>query len=742
MTEALSSFAAIIRVVQGIVDNYQRFQAFDSECLAFRELLMSVLEVLKAIEKEFTKNANAVHNQNTTFTRPLSLLRDAVNQGEKALEMCCKKKGRRQVLIAFALGKEWLGQLTEAKGKINEALTLLSTTDILLSASIKDDVDDVRDALATLDKKLTQQTHEVASTIKEEFRRGGNDMADRIIQVLKHQGVVMTMEDYKDQMKKLEDETKHLMEKKQRHADVQSKFAFTKTFYDEEIMKMVLALSLHGEPKLSSLKNSMHRVPTASSSLPQSTIDAMLECGIMKARMEDPVFLIENGRRYDRKHICKWLLHYPNKDPLTAALYDKPLTYVTDYEIRTLLTETYGDRAFIGYDDKGFPKLYAKIWRINQLLPFSNRFAKRDIPEFTLGTIYYYGKGLPQDCVEAFRQFVIAADQGSRDAQFHLGRMYSQGKGVHKDENQSFGYYEAAAQQGHAKAQCNLGVMYENGRGVLKNCGKAVYFYKLAAEQELASAQCNLGIMYKHGRGVTQDLTKTVTLFTLAAGKGYAPAHYCLGLLYKMGSGVSQDYSKAIAHYKLAANQGYSKAQCNLGVMYEKGLGVHRDDEQAVRYYNSAANQSHAIAQCNLAIMYGKGKGVRKDFKKAATYYQLSADRGHTNAQYCLGFSFYIGKGVNQDYAKAMKYYKLAADKGHAKAQFKLGRMYKTSQGMARDYGEAQRYLMLAAEQGRSDAQLALSKLQGEIANNSVDIFTDSDDEENTITSDFGAESD
>ena len=58
------------------------------------------------------------------------------------------------------------------------------------------------------------------------------------------------------------------------------------------------------------------------------------------------------------------------------------------------------------------------------------------------------------------------AEQGDAEAQWFLGSMYYQGKGVPQDDQEAVRWYWQAADQGDAYAQNTLGYMYEHGRGV------------------------------------------------------------------------------------------------------------------------------------------------------------------------------------------------------------------------------------------------------------------------------------
>ena len=53
--------------------------------------------------------------------------------------------------------------------------------------------------------------------------------------------------------------------------------------------------------------------------------------------------------------------------------------------------------------------------------------------QFALGVMYFNGRGVPQDNVEAVTWFRRAAEQGDASAQFSLGLRYITGEGVPQD---------------------------------------------------------------------------------------------------------------------------------------------------------------------------------------------------------------------------------------------------------------------------------------------------------------------
>lgn len=83
---------------------------------------------------------------------------------------------------------------------------------------------------------------------------------------------------------------------------------------------------------------------------------------------------------------------------------------------------------------------------------------------------------------EDLSQVIRLANQGVAIAQYTLGEMYYEGRGVRQDYQKSLEWFTKAANQGITEAQHNLGVMYENGEGVRQDYKKAKNFFGLSCD--------------------------------------------------------------------------------------------------------------------------------------------------------------------------------------------------------------------------------------------------------------------
>jgi hypothetical protein len=98
-----------------------------------------------------------------------------------------------------------------------------------------------------------------------------------------------------------------------------------------------------------------------------------------------------------------------------------------------------------------------------------------------LARMYYRGRAVRQDHVEALKWFRLAAEQGEAIAQFNLGVMYSEGDSVPQDKAEAEKWYRRAADQGHPQAQYNLGLWHAQGEDGTPDNVRAYMWFNLAA---------------------------------------------------------------------------------------------------------------------------------------------------------------------------------------------------------------------------------------------------------------------
>jgi hypothetical protein len=126
---------------------------------------------------------------------------------------------------------------------------------------------------------------------------------------------------------------------------------------------------------------------------------------------------------------------------------------------------------------------------------------------------------------DGFRDLRRAANQGSAEAQIRLGGIYQTGDGVPQDDVEAARQYGHAAAQGHADAQCRLALLrVRGGEGVPQDLVEAVRLFRLAALQDNAPGQCMFGILYVSGAGVAQDYVEAARWLWPSAQQGLGEA--------------------------------------------------------------------------------------------------------------------------------------------------------------------------------------------------------------------------
>ncbi len=339
--------------------------------------------------------------------------------------------------------------------------------------------------------------------------------------------------------------------------------------------------------------------------------------------------------------------------------------------------------------------------------------------QYSLGEMFYQGKGVVQSYAKAIECYMKAAHQGNADAQYALGVAYENGKGVVKHEVKANEWFQKAAEsyqksamQGNSDSSRSLGAIYKEGKGVAKHDAKANEWFQKAADsyqksamQGNVDASRRLGEMHYVGHGVVQNYIKAFEWHQKAANQGNADSQFDLGSMYYDGKGVVQSYAKANEWWLKAANQGNALAQVFLGLLYDYGMGVKENKAKAAEWYQRAADQGESTAQYSLGNMYKNGEGVAKNDAKAVEWYQKAADQGQVSAQNSLGGVYKEGKGVIKSDAKAAEWWQKAAEQGYADAQYNLALMYEEGRGVDKSEVKALELYQKAMVQGDEKAQ-------------------------------------
>lgn len=252
-----------------------------------------------------------------------------------------------------------------------------------------------------------------------------------------------------------------------------------------------------------------------------------------------------------------------------------------------------------------------------------------------LGTLYYQGRSVIKDQVNAAKWFAKAAVAGWPQAQWNLALCLIDGAGVERDYDQALYWLGEATAKGYMQQFEKMCADSEKGWKdkpfMVYLTGMSLYFSEAKdidgayaafkrIRKEAVEAQTMMSVCLANKNYKKPNPKKAVSELTKAAGSGNPVARFYLAALYEAGNGTGKDADKALELYQASANGGYAVAQCYMGNLFFEGRIVAQNYAEAVRYYRMAEAQGQLTetaairyAQC---LEEGLG-GVETDADKA-----------------------------------------------------------------------------------------------------------------------------
>jgi TPR repeat protein len=283
--------------------------------------------------------------------------------------------------------------------------------------------------------------------------------------------------------------------------------------------------------------------------------------------------------------------------------------------------------------------------------------------------------GKQGDFAAAVPLISAAAEAGHADAQYTLGTMYAFGDGVPQSKIIARGWYERAATQDHPRALFNLGLYHERGMGVPKDMARALAWYRRGAAAGDAQAAYNAGHMMLTGDGVQRDTTEGLRLLQQSASAGTAEAQASLGYIFETGYGTRKDAARALDYYAQAEKNdlgGAGERRLTLAsTVLEEGLALERDrrGSEALRLQDLACRYGQHYACYNAARLRHKGDIVPRDVRGALKGFQSACDRGMEAACHFAADAVLSGASTAPaDITRTTAYVQKLCNKGNAKA--------------------------------------------------------------------------
>lgn len=131
-----------------------------------------------------------------------------------------------------------------------------------------------------------------------------------------------------------------------------------------------------------------------------------------------------------------------------------------------------GQRALYEYMT-GTPDGFAKAYQI------AKQAKDDDVATRIMANLYYSGKGVNKDLIQAF-EYYVAASNNDPESAYMAGFMLMQGEGVDSDLNEAIDYFNQAANMGEPHAQQQLASMYLTQAEVTSDMGLKLSLEKQA----------------------------------------------------------------------------------------------------------------------------------------------------------------------------------------------------------------------------------------------------------------------
>ena len=249
----------VIRIISAVLSKHHETRSLKEEVVQFREVLRSTRTLLQGAKEQIERD----HPRCTSLTEPMKLIREAVEEGSQVLDECSARDKKKRLKMNL-FSRTYLGMLEAAGSKIQHALTLLSASGVVVQGNIEEGLEEVHDKVETM-KRMVQAHHsEVLALLLEGQNQEIRSLPDEIVFRMVEMGVVDDRQDASEQIRDIAENSQKLREEK--------------AFADEQILQLVMRLSLTESPAVDS--------PPLKTSSTES-VEKLLTCPLSLELMND-----------------------------------------------------------------------------------------------------------------------------------------------------------------------------------------------------------------------------------------------------------------------------------------------------------------------------------------------------------------------------------------------------------------------------------------------------------------------
>lgn len=310
---SMITFGVTIGLIQTVLRKYEVVGTLHAELEQFCAVLGGVQKVLQNVMEEQNQGKLGPPLKKDGSFLALKQIHAAVQEGNNVIDDIIHT---RKCVVNF-FSDEYLSKIKRATAKIQLALTSATFANV---AGLSQVTATITNFHATVD------THH--SEIVETLQKHENRLEQMNLLMQAH--LVENKEEFAQMLTEAADKAEIF-------------YRDNKPLIDKNMYEWVLQMSR--EEKASRDYDSM---------------DSPLLCPISKDIMEDPVLLVQSGNSYDRKHLCQSLLSYPTLDPQSGMEYAKPLEYVDNVVVRSMLIDK---GRYVKHNDTEFLAQYPVVWK-------------------------------------------------------------------------------------------------------------------------------------------------------------------------------------------------------------------------------------------------------------------------------------------------------------------------------------------------------------------------------------------
>lgn len=344
-------------------------------------------------------------------------------------------------------------------------------------------------------------------------------------------------------------------------------------------------------------------------------------------------------------------------------------------------------------------------------------------------SIYNIGKMLieAKDVELGLEWVKEAALRGDLEAQVDLGNRHLLGTNVNKSKKEAYKFFLLAANQGHPEAQYQVGHLLSKGfSGQEKDITEALNWFKKAADQSHFEAQYRHAVLIlkQDSLSTLDEIKKALEDLNTFADQGHLESQYLLATIYKIGScHVAKNPKESFKNLLAAAKQEFAPALSEVGIYYRKGIGVDAapdNDKQAFKYTKLAAEHRDSTLdyKYNLAFMYLHGYGTEKNVPLAMEELEKGVKRNHIPSILTLADLFRKGQdGIPKNLERSHELFLKAANDEDASAStlYIVGKMYLEGTGTEESFEDANYWLKKAIEKDSNNTQYQITLAKANI---------------------------